>query len=441
MLRNLLVFALVALGTYWAFQGAYYALLFYLWNAYFRPESWVWTPLVGQLNLSFYIGVYLVAITLLSMQQFVFNGRVAMLGLFFLQTLLSTWLSEFPTASWFYWTEFAKALLITYLIIVLITDIKRFRLALIVICMSLGFEAAKQGWVVFVLTPGASNHNEHPFLGDNNGVALGMMMLVPMVIALAQTAAKRWEKRFFGFIAVGVFLRGISTYSRGGFLAGSVVSFFYLLRSPRRVAAIISLVVLGSIVIPAMPEEFWDRMKTIGASDEDRDGSAAGRLWFWQVGKVMMDAKPLTGVGFQVWRDAYDTYDPSHGSLGFGSYRQSHSSWFGIGGELGYPGLILLILLLGQGVVTSFKIRRFTKGKPQYLELRLYGNALETSIITYCVGGTFLNAQYLEMIWHFIGLSIALHGILLKAMADEKITQPVTRPQQQSLQHVRVQTA
>src|SRR5215469_8931225 len=124
MLRTIFVLLLVAAGTWYAFQGAYYALLFYLWNAYFRPESWVWRPMIGQLNLSFYIGLYLVAITLLSVQQFVFNARVALLILFFAQTLISTLLSEFPQSSWPYWTEFAKALLITYLIVVLVTDIK-----------------------------------------------------------------------------------------------------------------------------------------------------------------------------------------------------------------------------------------------------------------------------------------------------------------------------
>jgi hypothetical protein len=202
MLRTIFVLALVALGTWYALQGAYYALLFYLWNAYFRPESWVWSTLIGQLQLSYFIGIYLVAITLLSFQQFVFNGRVALLMLFSAQTLISTLLSEYPAESWLYWTEFAKALLITYLIVVLLTDIKRYRMALVVIGLSLGFEAAKQGWVVFFLTPGAANRNSHPFLGDNNGVALGMMMLVPILAALAQTATKRWEKYLFAFFAL-----------------------------------------------------------------------------------------------------------------------------------------------------------------------------------------------------------------------------------------------
>jgi putative inorganic carbon (HCO3(-)) transporter len=436
MLRTIFVLLLVAIGIYWAMQGAFYALLFYMWNAYFRPESWVWSSLIGQLNLSFYIGVYLVAITLLSFQQLVFNGRVALLALFFVQTLLSTLLSEYPTVSWFYWTEFAKALLVTYLIVVLVTDIKRYRTTLIVIGLSLGFEAAKQGWVVFFLTPGASNKNENPFLGDNNGVALGMMMLVPVLAALAQTTTQRMQKYFFAFMAVGVFLRGFSTYSRGGFLCGAVVAVFYLVRSPRRIAAIISIAVISAILVPAMPDEFWDRMRTITATDENRDGSAQGRLFFWQVARVMMDSKPLTGVGFNVYREAYESYDFSHGTLGFGTYRQTHSAWFGIGAELGYPGLALLIAMLAQGMWTAFKIRRFARGKPQYGNLRAYGNAMEISLIVYCVGATFLSAQYLEMIWHFIGLSIALHGILLKVTASEGLTAPAV-----DRLRVRVQTA
>jgi putative inorganic carbon (hco3(-)) transporter len=247
-----------------------------------------------------------------------------------------------------------------------------------------------------------------------------------VLAALAQTATKRWEKYLFGFFAVGVFLRGFSTYSRGGFLAGAVVAIFYLVRSPRRVAAIISLAVIGSILIPAMPDEFWDRMKTINSTEEERDGSAAGRIYFWHVGEVMMNAKPLTGVGFNVYREAYDSYDPSKGL--YGTYRQTHSAWFGIGAEMGYPGLILLIVLLAQGLWTSFKIRHWARGRPQYSELRTYGNAMETSFVVYVVGATFLSMQYLEMLWHFVGLSIALYGILLKATAAERLTEPVVEP-------------
>ena len=38
------------------------------------------------------------------------------------------------------------------------------------------------------------NNNPIPFLGDNNGVALGVMMLVPLFGALAKTATRSWER-------------------------------------------------------------------------------------------------------------------------------------------------------------------------------------------------------------------------------------------------------
>ena len=66
MLRNVFVFLLIAIGAIYAIQGPFYALLFYLWNAYFRPEYWVWDDFIGSLNLSLWIGIYLVAATFMS---------------------------------------------------------------------------------------------------------------------------------------------------------------------------------------------------------------------------------------------------------------------------------------------------------------------------------------------------------------------------------------
>jgi probable O-glycosylation ligase (exosortase A-associated) len=426
MLRLIFVAIIIIVGTYWAFQGAFYALLFYLWNAYFRPEAWVWSPIVSQLNLSFIIGVYLVAVTLLSFQQFVLNTRVILLLLFFAQATLSTILSENPELSWFYWTEFSKALLVSYLIVVLVTDLKRFRLFLVVIGLSLGFEAAKQGWAVWVLYPGASNQNTHPFLGDNNGVAMGMMMLVPLLSALAQTSTKRWHKYLFAFFAVGVFMRGLSTYSRGGFLCAGVVGLFYLIRSPNRLKAIVIVLVVASVALPVMPDKFWDRMSTITAPSEERDYSARGRLHYWLVAREMIQAKPFTGVGFNAFRSSYIEYDPSGGY--YGTERATHSAWFGMAAENGLPGLLLFVALLAQVFWTTFRIRRFTKSRPEFRQMRLFAAGLETSLSAYVAGATFLSAQYNEMTWHLLGASIALAAIHAKVVAASPVHVRVAPP-------------
>jgi hypothetical protein len=41
MLRTLFVVLLITGGVNYSLQGPFYALLFYIWKAYLRPEDWV----------------------------------------------------------------------------------------------------------------------------------------------------------------------------------------------------------------------------------------------------------------------------------------------------------------------------------------------------------------------------------------------------------------
>ncbi len=59
MLRLIFVFSIILIGIRFAFEGSFYVLLFYLWNAYFRPEYWVWDPIIWYLDLSLGIGIIL----------------------------------------------------------------------------------------------------------------------------------------------------------------------------------------------------------------------------------------------------------------------------------------------------------------------------------------------------------------------------------------------
>jgi probable O-glycosylation ligase (exosortase A-associated) len=424
MLRNVFVFAIITVGVFYATQGPFYALLFYLWNAYFRPEQWVWGDAVGSLNLSFIIGVYLVGTAALSARDLRINFRTGLLLLFAVQTLLSTVLSEHVDTSLSSWLEFSKVLLVSYLIVVLLTDRSRFRTALLVIALSLGFECAKQGWAQLVLNPGAQNNNPIAFLGDNNGVAVGTMMLVPIFSALAQTATRRWEANLHRFFLIGVFLRGFTTYSRGGFLAAAILGLLSLVRSQHKFRALLSVTVIVVLVGSVMPDRFWDRMATIVAPSEERDASALGRLHFWSVAVRMATQNPIEGVGFNGYKDSYDRYDTTEGA--FGGERQSHSVWLGLLAETGFPGLFLFVTIWIASVWSCIRVRGRLKRDPAQRELAIYAVAMEKSLVVYAVAGTFLALQYNEMAWHFFGLTTALHVI---ATSEAAVTEtPAEEP-------------
>jgi len=405
VLRLIFCLGIIAIGTTASLYGPFYALLFYLWNAYFRPEDWSYGGFIGSLNLSWLIALYLVARTGISMPKYPFNWRVGLMALFVADSVLGVVLSEHQDWSWNAWLMFSKVALVAYLILVLVTDRQRYRQTLLVIAFSLGFEAAKQGWAQLFLNPGGLNNNTIAFLGDNNGVALGTMMLVPILGALAQTAGTRSEAWLHRLFLVGVLMRGLTTYSRGGFLAALVLGGVGLLRSPKKLRYGLAAAVLATLVTTVMPQSFWDRMSTVTASDENRDNSAAGRLHFWQVAVQMASAKPLTGVGFSGFNPSYESYNTSDEFTG---QRAVHSAWFGVLADLGYPGLILFVTIWMGSLWSLWRTSVICKRDASKRDLRAYANALMSSLIVFAVAGTFLSVQYGEMFWHFVGLTMAL---------------------------------
>ena len=415
MLRLIFVFLIIAFGSFASIFSPFYALLFYLWNAYFRPDNWTYGGLIASLNLSFLIGAYLVLATAFSRPRLRVGVRIVLLALFFADTLFSTTQSEHFYYSWPAWIEFSKVLIVSYVIILLTNDRTRFRYVLLIVAISLGFECAKQGWAQLYRAPGAANNNPIPFLGDNNGVAVGTMMLVPILSALAQTATRRWEAFAHRFVLIGVFLRGITTYSRGGFLAAAVLGIFSLARARKKIRAFVGAGVIVAIVLTVMPQAFWDKMNTIDASESELDNSAAGRLHFWVIAREMADAKPLTGVGFSAYNPAYSAYNHPTQYGEFSGDRSSHSIWFGVLADLGYPGFLLFIALFGSSMWSLWSISRKMRRDPERQDIRIYANALLTSLATFAVGGTFLPLQYNEMFWHFMAL-----GITLRFLAQEQ---------------------
>jgi putative inorganic carbon (HCO3(-)) transporter len=431
MLRTAFVLLIVAYGIRHSLRGPFYAVLFYLWIAYFRPEDWVWGGPVLDLKLSLVAGVYTLLVGVVSMRIFRIDGRLLLLILFLTQSFASTMASSYHDYAWPYFVDFAKSTAITYLLAVLVTDVHKLRLVFLTIALSLGFEAAKQGWGQLLFIPGEKNFNESLFLGDNNGVAIGMFMLATMLIALLQTTTNKWLKGTFIFLIIGVLYRGISTYSRGGLLACAAMAGLYFVRSKRKVLAVTVTTVAAIAFAAVMSDAFWDRMSSIRLPtaqnqfmpDEQTadEASTMGRLHFWKVARIMMMREPVLGIGHNAFTAAYDDFDPTEGA--FGKHKSVHSVWFGLPAELGFPGLILFLSILILGLMTCRQIRKGAKTDPRLAELAPYATAIQIGLITFSVGGAFVIFQYTEMLWHFLGLTIALNR-MVKQYANEPVTAP-----------------
>ena len=171
MLRVVFIITLLIGFAGYALRGPVEALVLYLWLAYFRPESWAWTPVFMTLPLSMVAGVYLFLRVGLSSISFKVDRRVVVLFSFLVIALIATEQSRWYRLSQGLTGDISKAFLVTYLMALLCSTTERFRIILITISMSLGFEQAKQGWARLIFSPGSRNDNSIPMFGDNNGVA------------------------------------------------------------------------------------------------------------------------------------------------------------------------------------------------------------------------------------------------------------------------------
>ena len=408
MIRTILLIIGFTVGWWFAFQSALFAACLYLWIAYFRPEAWAWSAVFASLPLSFVAGVFLLLRTIFSTVRFRLDFRNGLLILFLAHSLLSTLLAPHLDYSLGYLQEFSKTLIVSYLLSVLITTEKDLRLVLIVIACSLGFEAGKQGWAQLILNPGAKNNNGVPFLGDNNLVAVGMSMLLPIVGALGATS-RGWWRRGFQFLSIGVLYRAISTYSRGGLLAIGSVGALYFWRSPNKLRTMLAFTVAVALILPVLPSEYWDRMSTITASSEERDESINGRLHFWTVAVDMAIDRPFLGVGHRGYEPNYNEYDFLSGK--HGTKRAVHSAWFGILAEGGVPGMLIFLTIFGSSVWACRRTRRMAKRGEVTESLGRYAIGMEASLVAFAVGGTFVSYQYNEMLWHFFALTMALEHV------------------------------
>ncbi len=422
MLRLILVSVVILIGTCYSFKGSFYVLLFYLWNAYFTPEAWVWNgELILALRLSFVLGVALVLTTPVSGAKFRFNRGALLLMLFLAQATLSAVFTEHHNMIWGKYTQFFRIIVVSYLMIALVTDVKRFGLVVLVIGLSLGLEAAKQGWVHMLLHPSAVNMNPIRFLGDNNGVGVGMLMLAPLLVVSGQLRKTRRAQNAFKFLALGVIFRALTTYSRGVLLTGGVLAATLLARARGRkiFSAAVGVVFVGSVVLAMLPEQYWDRMATIATWSEE--GSAAGRTHFWRVALSMADENRLLGVGFSGYSFSYDEFDTSEGE--YGTSRACHSAWFGVLADLGVPGLLLFVAIFVSAFTTCRRVVAMTRANPDnqaLQEIGMYASALRYSLIAFIVGGAFVTMQYNEMVWHLLALSIALDAITRKVVIDHQ---------------------
>ncbi len=176
-----------------------------------------------------------------------------------------------------------KIYLMTFVTLMLLQNKHHIMALAWVVAGSLAFFGIKGG--VFTILNGGSYRVWGPagsFIEDNNELALALVMIIPLMhfLRLQATGRASAETRSASrccFAPLQPSVRTLEVDWSPSQLWGPCSGW----RSSRKAPLGIFIAVILLVVLPLMPDDWWDRMRTI--EDYETDGSAQGRLYSWRV--------------------------------------------------------------------------------------------------------------------------------------------------------------
>ena len=251
------------------------------------------------------------------------------------------------------------------------------------------------------------------FLGDGNDFSLSICIVAPMAIELALASKSRIVRLFWWGALLVLCLAVVASQSRGGTLGLAAVAGYLWLRSPRKALTMILALVGVAAILAYAPDQYFERMRTI--SHYEADGSAMGRITAWKAAIQMCIDHPLWGVGAGMFPVSFGTiYRPAEHI----PWLTAHSMYFLLLGELGIPGvLVLLGLILGNlranrrvmrardAVAEDKRLGLFPQGPNRMLYL------LSASMVGFAVCGAFLSVAYYPHLFVLTALMVSARAV------------------------------
>ena len=178
---------------------------------------------------------------------------------------------------------------------------------------------------------------------DPNRLAMALVAVLPFALYGAVTSRRRGARVLFWGIAVAQVAAIVLTHSRSGSIAAAIAALLFLARGRGgAVRAGVASLVLAAGLAAFAPETFWKRSATLTSLEEDE--SVQGRENAWKVLGVVVDERPLTGVGAGAFVQAWGHFAP----LEAGARRYiAHNVLLEIVGELGVVAFALFCAFSG----------------------------------------------------------------------------------------------
>lgn len=380
---------------------------------------WGWTGLVainyylyGFMSGVTYVQIFaLITLTTLLLNKdsvvakFEYNRTSGLMILFVAHGFLSA-LFAYPglDRNWELFGNLAKTILFCILMPIIVVNRFRIHAMVVMIALAISFHGVLDG-LKFLASGGGHNAQPLKKFGDNNHLALILLMVMPFLYYAYQASEKKLVR--FGFLAALplMVLAVVATRSRGALVGMFAVALWVILKSQKKILGIVLVSLCAVMVIQLAPKTWSERMETMQTADQD--ASLLGRVTAWKVSSAIAVANPLLGGGFRAIQ-SYPVWDQFKNSKSFLDFIKTpalsrsgvaaHSIWFEVLGDQGVVGLILFMALVINGFITRREIWRLVKKNgPQNRWAGDLSDMVGASMLAYVVSGSLLSAAYFEL--------------------------------------------
>ncbi len=414
-MRDILVTLLVFGGLPYVLKRPLYGGLMWVWISVMNPHTQGWGFAT---NFPF---AYIIAVTTLvslvksrEKNSFPLSPISLTLIVFVLWMNLTTPFAMFPNAAWNQYMKVMKIMLMTFVLMMVVHKREDIQKLIWVLVISLGFYGVKGG--IFTIRSGGNDRVWGPvgtFIGDNNALALALIMTIPLMYYLMHDLRRRWMRHAMLAAMALSGLAALGSYSRGGLLAIVAMLLFMWGKSRHKMAGAAMLVLLVPLALLFMPDQWGARMDTIGEYQADQ--SAMGRINAWHMGFNMARDRFLGG-GFATYEPlAFALYAPNPAAV-----HAAHSIYFQVLTEHGFGGLAIYLLLGWLTWRSAAIIVHRARGHAELDWAARLAAMIQASLIGFGVGGAFLSLLYWDVPYYLMAAVIATRAQVSLHLGPER---------------------
>lgn len=416
-MRDLLVTLIVFGAIPFIFYRAHIGVYIWTWLSYMNPHRLTWGFAYNMPFAAVTAGVLMLALLFSKERKKVpWNAITITWIIFVFWMCVTTFFALAPDKAGFEFERMIKIQLITLITLILINARMKIHILVWVVAMSVGFFGIKGG--VFTVLSGGSFKVWGPpgtFFEGNNELALALIMVLPLMRYLQLQTKNKYIKLALMFAMISTAFSILGSYSRGAFLAGTVMTLMIWWKSKYKVVSGVLLAVVVAGLLVFMPQQWFDRMNTIETYEEDR--SAMGRINSWWFAFNLATDRPFLGGGFNVFSrlTIFEQYAPDPEAV-----HDAHSIYFEVMGEQGFFGLTLFLLIWFFTFMAGRKVIKLTKGNDEYQWASDLAMMLQVSLVGYLVAGAFLGLAYFDLPYLIMALMVAVKVLVEKELEVDK---------------------